>query len=347
MPLLSRESILRRGRAGERGAAWELAGPVPFEAVFYEQPAAAPRGFEGVDARQAGLRARLRGGLFETCANPECGSGWLHLWRSRQAPVFEGGWSCSAECTAARVGLAVRRELEGRGLLGQENHRHRIPLGLVMYKEGWISSTQLRQALGAQRAAGAGRLGQWLVSQQGVSEQLVTRALGLQWSCPVLPLEFHDPEALTGLVPLLFLDAFGALPLRLAAGKLLYLGFADRLDPVLALAVERMSGLRVESGLVAESLFAPAHSRMLKAKFPPVELIEAGSEPALVYVLAKSIEQARPVASRLVRVHDCLWLRMWLRRPGGPAFGRGSISNSSQSPEQNSTRDLICSIGTH
>jgi hypothetical protein len=77
-------------------------------------------------------------------------------------------------------------------------------------------------------------------------------------------------------VPRLFVDAFGALPLRVAAGRLLYLGFEDRLDPVVALAVERMSGLRVESGLVQESLFGPAHARMLSAKFPAVELIEAG-----------------------------------------------------------------------
>jgi len=58
-----------------------------------------------------------------------------------------------------------------------------------------------------------------------VSEQLVTRALGLQWSCPVLPLEYHDAQALTALMPRLFVEAFGALPLRVAAGKLLYLGF--------------------------------------------------------------------------------------------------------------------------
>ena len=63
-----------------------------------------------------------------------------------------------------------------------------------MLEQGWITAGQLRQALEAQRAAGAGRLGHWLVRQQGVSEQLVTRALGLQWSCPVLPLEFHEPR---------------------------------------------------------------------------------------------------------------------------------------------------------
>jgi hypothetical protein len=168
-----------------------------------------------------------------------------------------------------------------------------------------------------------------------VSEQLVTRALGLQWSCPVLPLEFHDAEALTVLLPRLFVDAFGALPLRVAAGRLLYLGFEDRLDPVVALGVERMSGLRVESGLVQESLFAPAHTRMLNAKFPPVELLEATSEPAAVHALAKWVERVRPVESRLVRVHDCLWLRMW-RRPQTESL-----------PERGAIQDLICSIGSH
>jgi hypothetical protein len=276
----------------------------------------------------------LRASLFETCANPGCGSGWLHLLRSRTAPVFEGGWNCSASCTAARMQAAVRRELEGRGS-ALDSHRHRIPLGLVMLEQGWINSVQLRGALEAQRSSGGGRLGNWLVRQQGVKEQLVTRALGLQWSCPVLPLEFHDAEALTPLVPRLFVDAFGALPLRVASGKLLYLGFEDRLDPVLALAIERMTGLRVESGLVQGSLFGPAHARMLSAKFPPVELIEASSEQALVHVLTKAIERVRPAESRVVRTHDCMWLRMWQRPQTGPL------------PDASSIQDVICSIGAH
>jgi hypothetical protein len=279
------------------------------------------------------VRNGARTGLFETCANANCGSGWLHLWRSRSAPLFEGGWNCSAACTSARVEVAVRRELEGRGS-AQENHRHRIPLGLVMLEQGWINAGQLRRALEAQKAAGAGRLGHWLVRQQGVSEQLVTRALGLQWSCPVLPLEYYDAEAMTALVPRLFVDAFGALPLRVAAGKLLYLGFEDRLDPVLALSVERMTGLRVESGLVQGTLFRQAHARMLNASFPPVELIEANSERAVIHTFSKAIERARPAESRLVRVHDCLWLRMLRNPPSGLM------------PERDSIQDLICSIGT-
>jgi len=270
--------------------------------------------------------------LFETCANPACDSGWLHLLRSRTAPVFEGGWSCSAACTRARVQAAARRELAGR-VTAPEAHRHRIPLGLTMLEQGWITAPQLRAALEAQRAAGGGRLGHWLVRQQGVSEKLVTRALGLQWSCPVLPLEFHDAEALTAVLPRLFVDAFGALPLRVAAGQLLYLGFEDRLDAVLALAIERMTGLRVESGLVQGSEFGPAHLRMLGARFPPVTLIEASMEQAMVHALARAIEKSRPVESRLVRVHDCLWLRMFLRPESAALTEPGAIE------------DLICSIG--
>ena len=282
-------------------------------------------------AHEGLLSSRSRG-LFETCANPGCSSGWLHLWRSRSAPVFEGGWTCSPECTRARLEAAVRREMDGRNGIAPARP-HRIPLGLLMLEQGWITQSQLRQALEAQKAARCGRIGEWLVRRHAVPEEMVTRALGLQWSCPVLGLDFHDAEGLTVLLPRLFVDAFGALPLRVAAKKILYLGFEDRLDPALALAVETMTGLRVECGLVRESAFRPAHARMLKAKFPSVELVEAISETALAQAFARAVEKARPAASRVVRVHDCLWLRLWLRPQSGPL------------PEAEAIRDMIGSIG--
>jgi hypothetical protein len=151
----------------------------------------------------------------------------------------------------------------------------------------------------------------------------------------VLGVEFHNPEGLTALVPRLFIDAFGALPLRVSAGEILYLGFEDRLDPALALAVERISGLRVESGLVRESLFGPARARMLEARFPAAELIEASTELALAMALSKVVERMRPIEARLAGVHDCLWLRMWLRPQIGPLPGPGTV------------HDLIGSVGAH
>ncbi len=282
-------------------------------------------------AAAGGPASATHGGLFTTCANPACSTGWLQIWRSRSSPVFEGGWNCSPACTGERLQAAVSRELDGRsGLV--DTHRHRIPLGLLMLEQGWITQAQLRSALECQRTHQAGRLGHWLMVREGVSEHLVTRALGLQWSCPVLALDFHDPEGLSPILPRLFIDAFGALPLRIAAGKLVYLGFEDRLDPAVALALERISGLRVESGLVAGSHFRLAHSRMLEAKFPSVELLEASSEPALVRALTRAVERGKPAESRLVRVHDCLWLRMW-RRP-----------HSGYVPDPSSVQDVICTI---
>lgn len=143
----------------------------------------------------------------------------------------------------------------------------------------------------------------------------------------------HDMATLTTVAPRFFVDAFGALPLRIAAGKVLYLGFEESLDPILAHAIGRMTGLRVECGVVPESQFKPAHTRMLGAAFPPVELIEATSRAAAGLALAKAVEKARPTASWLVRVHGYLWLRMWLRAQGDLPPGSKAI------------QDLVCSIG--
>jgi hypothetical protein len=316
MPLLS------RGTAGTAAQAGRL--PIPMEL--------APETGRNEPGSGAGKVQSLRPGLLRTCANPGCRTGWLHLWRSRSTPVFEGGWCCSAECTEACMRVAVQRELSGRAGTG-ESHRHRIPMGLLMLEQGWITQNQLRKALDAQRSAGTGRLGYWLMRQGAVDEQRVTRALCRQWSCPTLTADDRDPGDLTSVMPRLFVDAFGALPLRLAGERMLYLGYEEALDPVLSLVVERMTGLRVESGIVPESRFRPAHKRMLEAVFPHVELVEAVSEAAASRALAKAVERARPASSRLVRVHDCLWLRMWLRPQHGPL------------PEPGSVTDLVCSIG--
>jgi len=277
-------------------------------------------------------KAYLASAWLERCANPECGSGWLHPWRRRSVPVFEEGWTCSPECTRFLVHAAVSRALSGKGTSG-ETHRHRIPLGLLMLEQGWISHAELQKALAAQRAAGTGRLGQWLMRHHAVGEETVARALGLQWSCPVLNADPEESESLSAAVPRLFVDAFGALPLRLAAGKVLYLGFEASLDPAVALAVQQATGLRVESAIVPESQFRRAHSRVLRTRFPAAELVEAVSPAAAANALARCVERALPVASRLVRVHDCLWLRLLLRRHPGAL------------PEVGNVEDVICSIG--
>jgi hypothetical protein len=272
----------------------------------------------------------LRSGLIARCANPECRSGWIHLFRSRSTPVFEGGWTCSPACTEIWIRSALERELAGHaGLRG--GYRHRNPLGLLMLEQGWITPAQLREALDAQKEAGKGRLGEVLIRLRAADELTVTRALGIQWSCPVLSVASAAPSAITAVVPRVLIQSAGALPLRVVAGKLLYLGFEANLDPVFALALERISGLRVESGIVPSSAFRAFQAKVLGWQFPPIELNDAGSLASAAILFSRAVEQAQPAASRLVRVHSRLWLRM--------------VLEDVRLPSLNLIRDVVCSIG--
>jgi hypothetical protein len=133
----------------------------------------------------------------------------------------------------------------------------------------------------------------------------------------VLSLEGHSAEHAAALAPRLLVDAFGFLPLRQAGAALLYVGFEDRLDRCVSLAIERMNRLRVESGIVPARDFDTAHRRLLGATFPRARLVEAAGVDALAGALSRMIEAAQPVESRMVRMHEYFWLRLWSRRSAG------------------------------
>ncbi len=92
-----------------------------------------------------------------------------------------------------------------------------------------------------------------------------------------------------------------------------------------------MTGLRVESGVISSSVFRELHGKTLQAEFPSLQLSEAVSVPAAARALARAVERFQPAASRLVRVHHCLWLRMFL-----------DSSDTASVPGQ--IRDVVCSI---
>lgn len=275
---------------------------------------------------------KLTSSFFPECGNPRCASGKLHLWRNRTVPVFEGNWACSEECTKAMITSALIREFDGAEP-ARGPHRHRLPLGLLLLSHGVITQKQLKGALEAQKTAGSGRLGSWLVSQYGIREQSITRALGIQWGCPVFSMEGHRAELTATVMPRLIVEAFGVLPLRVAAGQILYVGFEDRIDPCLTLALERMTKLRVEAGLLHGSEFESIYQQMLNASYPKVRLIETANGSTLTGVLSRIIEAEKPVDARIVRVHDCVWLRMWKRPASGPI------------PPRDAVEDVVCSFG--
>jgi hypothetical protein len=248
---------------------------------------------------------------FPVCANPRCNSGWLQLWRKRSVPVIEGGWLCSPACTRARVEDLLRREhAEVRPV---PPHRHRIPIGLILLNQGWITHEHLKQALDAQRKGAGMRLGEWLVAHRGLEEARLTQALSLQWSCPVFSLEKHGSAPPVTVIPRLLPESFGFVPLRLTASGLLYLAFEDRIDHSISLAIERLTGLRVESGLLSASEFSLARQRLAEGRFPRARMVEAANLDLLAEAFTRHIEKEKPAEARLVRMQDLLWLRLWTR----------------------------------
>jgi len=214
---------------------------------------------------------------------------------------------------------AVRREMD-RGSMAP--HRHSLPMGLLLVEQGRLTPGQLREALEEQRhAAGESeetrRLGEWLIERGVLDEAALARALSAQWNCPVLTLDACSPGEVAGALPRFLAEATGALPVRVAGGRLLYLAFAGGLDRGLIAALEAMTGVRVAAGIVPDSAFAPAQRAYLECVAPRAHFLEAGNSWLLARALARRIEAERPVEARLRRVHGWFWLRMWRRPPAG------------------------------
>jgi hypothetical protein len=258
-----------------------------------------------------------------SCGAAGCAGGWIAPWRSRRRPIFEEEWGCSGHCLKTMVRASMRREMgQGSGLAVDAPHPHRVPLGLVLLAQGWITHPQLQRALVAQRTAG-GRIGELLVQTCGLDEERVTRGLGVQWSCPVLALNGFSPSAMALTMPKRFVAEFGLVPLRVAGSTLLYLAFADRMNAGAAHGVEQMSGLKVESGLLSGSQFEMAKKAVLEADAVPLTMETVADADEACNWLTKALEKKQPMASRLVRVHQYYWMRIWLE--GGAMSGVGTL----------------------
>jgi hypothetical protein len=260
---------------------------------------------------------QLQNTLFENdrvrCGNPECSVGWLRFLKDRRRPLFEGRWGCTAQCIAGMVESAVRREAGKSSTASNEGlHRHQMPLGLILLAQGWITHAQLQCALEAQRRAGTGRIGQWLIDECGLPRECIVRALGMQWRCPVMSTEGFVPETMALVAPRVLVEAFGMVPLRKTGRRTLHLAFEDRIDAAAAFAIEKMSGLKVESGFIDGAAFLAAHRCLYASSFIDAGFEHAPNTEAISKRIATTLTNFQPRASSVVRVHEFYWLRMWL-----------------------------------
>jgi type IV pilus assembly protein PilB len=156
----------------------------------------------------------------------------------------------------------------------------RVPLGQILLEGGTIDGRQLRAGLEWQRRWG-GRIGTALVHLGIVHETDLVRALGRQFSIPVIDLAGRFvPAAVLLLVPAKILEARNLLPLELLTecrrGPLL-VATSDPLDVGGLDEVAFASGKQVRPVLAAKSQLATALARHLGAGHR--EALELGPEP--------------------------------------------------------------------
>lgn len=73
-------------------------------------------------------------------------------------------------------------------------------------------------------------------------------------------------------------------------------------------AVEHTLGARVEAAFLEDSAWRSTVS-------DAADSVESDSgHDGIAACIAELVERSRPANARLVRIHDHLWLRMWLRR---------------------------------
>jgi hypothetical protein len=241
------------------------------------------------------------------CGNPQCETGWLQLFRSRSFPRFEGKWACSARCMEGIVAETVRSRIESWEPVSARRAL-RMPVGLILLSRGWITRQELQEALAAQRRAGDGRIGEWLRRLYGIQEATIAKALAIQWNCAVLPSGVAGVDFAPTLVPAFLRRRYALALLRQDSGTAFYLAGKHGAEHAAAHAMEHMLGAPVQAAFLEDSAWSAAE------RFPAqsAEVCFAGDGVAVG--ICKLVEDVRPADARLVRVHDHLWLRIWLRR---------------------------------
>ncbi len=175
----------------------------------------------------------------------------------RETVFYEGRDVCSRACLLELIAANIEGAFDAR-FAQIEAYNHRIPLGLLMLSRKLITHEQLTHALSCQRDAGQGRIGEWLVLTGAVQEDAVARAVAAQWGIPMLLARSQSTDVV-GLVPILLTDAFNSIPVRIVASRILYLAVENQLHPSLNLAIERMTGFRVEPVVLTASDYRLLH----------------------------------------------------------------------------------------
>ncbi len=256
---------------------------------------------------------------FPQCSEERCPgqSGRLWLPRSRNSGILMSRkWYCSTKCLLPSIEKSLLQLLPDPETAPA--HARRVPIGLLLVQRGMISAEQLREGLALQREHGEGRLGDWLQRMGAATEADITRALAIQWGCPVFPLERDQSyRQCAGLVPLSLSQIYGLLPVfRSKDRSLLYVAFTSGVDHALLYGIEQMLGCRTVPCIVSESSYAAALANLESRAEPDETIFDSIRGPfEIALAVCGFTERLGAHALHLTRVGRTLWIR-FVCRPG-------------------------------
>jgi hypothetical protein len=260
------------------------------------------------------------GPLNRSCASAWCpyrGRPWTHWLNPREKLEFGGLAFCCAECAEAALAEEAGRQLQQAEQERERQRPHRLPLGLLLVTRGVISGAQLQEALRLQRERIGRRLGTLLREMGLLSESALAAALGVQWGCPVFPLQDHRGYLeCAGLLPFTLLQSTHALPVHhSASGRVLHLAFTERVDYTLLYAVEHMTGYRTVPCVAADSAVVQALEKLRQVSAPQETVFDSVRQPLEMARMA--VDYARKLGAAQVRLRGAAghaWFRFENRR---------------------------------
>lgn len=246
-----------------------------------------------------------------TCTRPR--SLWQEIKKTcrRRGTFLQGDYYCQPHCLETALTLQLSTL---RALAPTTQPPNRIPLGLLMVARGKLTYTEVQAALEAQRRARYGKIGEWIEKLGFASEHEVTKALALQWGCPVAA--SFDPAGryFPGEIPLPILEAFQMLPLNyVLSTNTLYLAFGERVDHAALYAVAKILNCRTLPCVAGRESIATQLEAMRQFSRPcDVEFGPMTDLSEMARIAASYTTRLSPGQVRLSRVGRFIWLRLVL-----------------------------------
>lgn len=258
--------------------------------------------------------------LAPRCGPQDCAharSFWRRLRGQPRSVRMQGSTYCIDRCLERALTYALQR-LHSAPKAAVAAHR--VPLGLLLLSRQQLTVEQLRQALGAQRAAGRGRIGEWLQALGFASEPQITAALARQWSCPVLRAHSLSPEdGRIPKIPLALLQSFVMVPVDYAAStSTLLVAFGGGIDYTVLYALEQMLDCHTEPCLALPSVIGKNLQALAERRREHDVVFDRVADTAELVRIIRSY--ASRVVAAEVRLSSCgphLWVR--LLRSSSPA----------------------------